>query len=263
MTKRKIDAHAYTLFEQHRDAAVFTPFVGDAAIENVAEAYEIQRALVELELAHFNVSIVGYKIGLTSERMQALLGIDSPIAGVVLGNRIHQSGVQVNLSDYVKLGIECEIAVRLGSDLAATDAPFNVATIAQVIDAVCPAFELIDDRAADYSVTDIASLIADNSWNAGIVLGQWSSEWPNLATLDGVVKRNGEILDRGNGADVLGHPFAALAWLANHLSHQDRGLKAGDVVATGSIVPTRAPSGPESCVFDIEQLGEVSVAISD
>ena len=70
-------------------------------------------------------------------------------------------------------------------------------------------------------------------------------------------------LDSGQGADVLGHPFAALTWLANHLSAGSRGLRTGDIVATGSMIPTRVPLMPEVCSFALEGLGEVSLAIQD
>jgi 2-keto-4-pentenoate hydratase len=256
-------SRAQILFERHRSRKPFTPFIGTDAIEDVGDAYAIQSALVELESAHLEMAIAGYKIGLTSPRMQALLNIDSPIAGVVFDSRIHRSNVEISRRDYVNLGIECEIAVRLGRDLAPQSEPFDFATIANAVEAVCPAFELVDDRSADYSITDIGSLIADNSWNAGVVLGEWQTRWSDLDKLEGVVSRNGEVLDRGHGADVLGHPFIALQWLANHLRTGTRGLKIGDIIATGSIVPTRVPTENETCSFVAGDLGSVTVVITD
>jgi len=254
---------AQILFNQHQAKGNFSPFSGPLLISDVSEAYAAQDALVELELTHLNTSIVGYKIGLTSPRMQALLGIDSPIAGVVFNGRVHESGASVRRSGYVNLGVECEIGIRMGRDLPPGDQLFDFAQVAEAVDAVCPAFELVDDRAADYAITDIGSLIADNSWNAGVVLGEWQLNWPDLASLSGRVSSNGEFLDAGNGADVLGHPFAALRWLANHLSAGSRGLRAGDIVATGSMIPTRVPTMPELCSFAVDTLGEVTLAIED
>ncbi|MFT4585543.1 MAG: 2-keto-4-pentenoate hydratase [Gammaproteobacteria bacterium] len=262
---QKNSSRARILFEQHHGRKPFTPFSGADVIENVADAYAIQTALVEFELAHLDIAIAiaGYKIGLTSPRMQALLNIDSPIAGVVFGNRIHHSNVEIARRDYVNLGIECEIAVRLGRDLAPQSEQFDFASVASAVDAVCPAFELVDDRSADYAITDIGSLIADNSWNAGVVLGEWQTQWSDLDKLEGIVSRNGEVLDRGRGADVLGHPFIALQWLANHLRTGTRGLKIGDIIATGSIVPTRVPTTDETCSFVAGELGSVTVVIKD
>jgi 2-keto-4-pentenoate hydratase len=261
--QKKNLSRAQILFEQHRSSKPFTPFGGTDAIEDIGEAYAVQAALVELELAHLDVGVAGYKIGLTSPRMQALLDINSPIAGVVFGNRIHRNNITISRRDYMNLGIECEIAVRLGRDLSPQSEHFDFTSVADAVDAVCPAFELVDDRSADYSITDIGSLIADNSWNAGVVLGEWRTRWSDLDKLEGTVSRNGAILDRGRGADVLGHPFIALQWLANHLRIGTRGLKSGDIIATGSIVPTRVPTEDETCSFVTGDLGGVTIAIKD
>ncbi len=261
MTDDAIAQRAQALYDGHRAGQPFQPFTGDAAITSIAEAYAVQAAYVELERAARGETIAGYKIGLTSPRMQALLGIGSPIAGVVFAGRVFGSGHVAQLSAHGQLGLECEIAVRLGQDLPPHAAPFDFAAVAAAVEAVAPAFELVDDRAADYAQTDIGSLIADNSWNAGIVHGEFVRSWPDLAAVEGVVSRDGVELDRGRGADVLGHPFEPLVWLANHLAASARGLRAGDIVATGSIVPTRAPQHPEHCVFRVDGLGEVAVEV--
>ena len=254
---------AQILFSQHREQDKFSPFTNELAINAVNEAYAVQHALVELELTALDSSIVGYIIGLTAPRMQALLGIDSPIAGVVYEGRLHDSGTTVRRQQFVNLGIECEIGIRIGRDLAPNDGPFDFYNVSRAVDAVCPAFELVDDRSADYAETDIESLIADNSWNAGVVLGPWQKNWPDLAILTGRVSRNGEFFDSGKGSDVLGHPFEALTWLANHLSTGQRGLRAGDIVASGSMIPTRVPLTPEVCSFEVDDLGVVTVTIED
>jgi len=137
----------------------------------------------------------------------------------------------------------------------------RIAAVLAAVAAVAAAVEVVDDRAADYQQLDMRSLVADNSWNAGVILGAWHEQWPDLALLAGIVERNGEELDRGHGRDVLGHPFHALTWLANHLAESGEGLRAGDVVATGSIVPTRFPTGPEQYRYSVETLGEVRFAI--
>lgn len=263
MTTHTIDDRAQALFEQHQDGARFSPFTGAAAIAGITDAYAIQDRYVARMLAAEDERIAGYKIGLTSPRMQALLGIDSPIAGHILSRRIFTSGCTIKRSAYVNLGIECEIVVRLGRDLPPGSNPYSEADIAAAVAAVCAGIELVDDRAADYGATDIGSLVADNSWNAGVVLGEFVTAWPDLAAVEGVVTRDGHVLDRGRGADVLGHPFTPLRWLAEHLAAGDRGLRAGDIVATGSMIPTRMPDAPEHCVFSVTGLGDVAIEIVD
>ena len=129
------------------------------------------------------------------------------------------------------------------------------------MEAVCPAFEIVDDRRADYKLLEIATLIADNAWNAGIVLGEWKTSWPALDAARGVVMLNGVEVDAGHGRDVLGHPFEPLVWLAERLAHEGTGLKAGDVVLTGSLVTTRFPAVTEAYEFVVDGLGSVSCKV--
>ncbi|MEQ8496001.1 MAG: hydratase, partial [Gammaproteobacteria bacterium] len=187
---------AKDLFAQHRARAHFVPFSGAQALADLAEAYAVQEAYVALRCAYEGARVAGWKIGLTSLRMQALLGIDSPIAGAVLAPQLLASGAAIARDDYVHLGLETEIAVRLGADLPAAGAPYTRDTVAGAVAAVCAAIEVVDDRAADYAVTDIGSLVADNSWNEGVVLGSFREEWPDLAGVTGHVLSNGVEIDR-------------------------------------------------------------------
>lgn len=263
MTNPGVEQRGVELLSAHQAGETFVPFTGSARIQSVNQAYDVQDVYVAaLRNSMGGEAVAGYKIGLTSARMQAMLNIDSPIAGVVLQQRIHTTGFAVRLTDFGRLGIECEIAVRLGHDLVARDDAYSQDEVAQRVDAVCAAFELVDDRNADYSVTDIGSLIADNAWNAGLVLGPWHHRWDDLAAVEGIAWRNGEQLDSGYGADVLGHPFTPLTWLANHLSKRGQGLRAGDIIATGSLIPTRFPHTAEQARFVLAGLGEVSIDIS-
>lgn len=258
-----IQRRAAELMAAHAARRPFVPFSGTAALPSLAAAYAVQRVYIARLSAELGTAIAGYKIGLTSPRMQAMCGIDSPIAGRVLGTRLLHDGVILRRSDYGRLGIEFEIGVRLGADLAASAAPHAYEHVAAAVAAVTVAVEVVDDRAADYQGLDMASLVADNSWNAGVILGAWRTQWPDLADVTGIVSRDGEVVDQGHGRDVLGHPFHALTWLANHLAESGEGLRAGDVVATGSIVPTRFPGGPERYHYAIAGLGVLNFSVID
>jgi len=260
--ERKVAAEkaAEMLMSAHTSGAAFASFAAAFGIASVAEAYAAQREFVRLQIKARGARSAGYKIGLTSKRMQEMCGIDSPIAGVVLADRVHASGAALNAPSYGRLGLEFEIAVRLKRDLVPQGVP-SLAEVAAAVEAVCPAIEIIDDRRADYRALDVLSLIADNSWNAGIVLGEFAPAWPDLATIEGEVFVDGNALDRGKGGDVLGHPFHPVAWLASHLAAQGGGLRAGDVVMTGSIVTTKFPDRPTSYRFDLKGLGSVAATV--
>ncbi|MGD0564300.1 MAG: fumarylacetoacetate hydrolase family protein [Roseiarcus sp.] len=252
---------AKTLMDEHACGEKFRPFASAFQIGDIDAAYAVQREYVRLQMQSRGAGPVGHKVGLTSPRMQEMCGIDSPIAGVVLEDRLHRSGVSLQSSRYGRLGLEFEIAVRLARDLGREGSPVTLSDVADAVDAVCPAVEIVDDRDCDYKTLDVFSLVADNSWNAGIVLGAFQRVWPDLAAIEGVVSANGDIIDRGFGRDVLGHPFHSVAWLAKHLADAGEGLRAGDIVMTGNLVTTRFPSESSHYRFDLGGLGAVQLSI--
>ena len=233
----------------------------EPAIATLDDAYKVQAEFVELIMRDRSASRAGYKIGLTSTRMQVMCGIDQPIAGVILADSIHQTRSSLRLSNFGHLGVEVEIAVRLGQDLDPRDGPFDMAKVRRAVDAVCPAIELIDDRHADYGTLDVKALVADNAWSAGLVVGEFCSAWPDLSFAIGMVSSNNDLVDKGSGGDVLGHPFNPLVWLANQVAAQGKGLRAGDLISTGSLVTTRFPPAGGHYRFDVEELGSVELTI--
>jgi 2-keto-4-pentenoate hydratase len=181
----------------------------------------------------------------------------------VLAADVDHSGASIPVSRFVRLGIEFEVAVRIGQDLDPASLPATPADAAAVVDAICPAIELIEDRDADYSGgLDALSLVADNAWNAGIVLGDFRTAFPEPGNLAAEVALDGETIDRGNSRDALGHPFAPVVWLAKHLASRGQALRRGDIVMTGSIVPTRFPKAGERYRLTLEGLGSVEVALT-
>ncbi|MEO8924797.1 MAG: hypothetical protein ABI330_18565, partial [Caldimonas sp.] len=168
------------LMQEHAHRRHFEPFAATYGVGSMRCAYDVQQAFVALQASARHAARAGYKIGLTSASMQAMCGIDTPVAGVVLDDRVHASGARLARAGPVRLGIEFEIAVRLGRDLAPIDRPFSLADIEAAVDAVAPAIEIVDDRACDYKSLDVFSLVADNAWNAGIVLGEFRTSWPAL-----------------------------------------------------------------------------------
>jgi 2-keto-4-pentenoate hydratase len=261
MAGAQIAEAARTLLEEHRRGAPFHSLVDEFRVADIASAYAVQRQYVRLQSQERGSHAVGYKVGLTSPRMQAMCGIDSPIAGVVLADRVLAYGATLNVSEYGRLGLEFEIAVRLGRDLGRVSGAIGLAEAAAAVDAVCPAMEVVDDRGCDYKSLDVFSLVADNSWNAGIVLGEFRRDWPDLAAIEGIIRANNVVIDRGFGHDVLSHPFHSVAWLAGHLARTGGGLRAGDIVMTGNFVTTKFPTEPSRYRFDLVGLGSVELSI--
>jgi 2-keto-4-pentenoate hydratase len=204
--------------------------------------------------------MVGYKIGCTSPVMQQYLGIPHPCAGGVFTKGIHKSGVSLRAKDFVRVGVECEIAVRLARDLVATEAPFTAEWVGESIEAYLPAIEIVDDRYVDWQTIGVPTLVADDFFGAGCVLGKAVARIKAPDHLLHVVGRaliNGKEVGQGTGADVLGHPHNALAWLANHLAADRKSLHAGEIVLTGSLVKTVWLSAGDEVVMELAGLGTV------
>ena len=224
------------------------------------DAYRVQAALNE-RLGPSLGAVCGRKIGCTTPVMQRYLQIEHPCAGALHASRVYRSPATVAYAEHWRPGVECEIAVRLGRPLPAAQAPFDHAVVGAAVESCMAAIEIVDDRYEDFRALDAASLVADDFFSAGAVLGAPPPAWSglDLAALRGSMTINGADVGSGTGADVMGHPFEALAWLANHAAATGRPLAEGDVVLTGSVVETRWVEPGDSVRIEIEGLGEASV----
>ena len=230
--------------------------------QSEADAYAIQEAVHEVLTASGWGSLVGYKIGCTTQVMQQYLGVETPCAGGVFAGSVHSSGVALDCGAFLRVGVECEIAVRLGRDLPPSDAPFTTEDVARAISSYMAAMEIVDDRYVDWRQTDTPTLIADDFF-AGCVLGEEVDRdaAPDLPHVVGRTFINGVEVGRGIGADVMGHPHAALAWLANNLSGRGRTLRVGQIVLTGSLVQTVWLAPDDQVDVAVSGLGRVSLRL--
>ena len=265
MSTARIAAAAKRLWEAHEERQRFAPLPANLAPCTVEDAYAIQDAFVALRAKKLG-AIGGYKIALSTAEMRRFVGVDSPQAGVMHKSRLLRTPANVRAADYVRLIVEFEIAVEIGEALPVTDAPFLREHIARVVGAVMPALELADDRGADYALLPKhpLELIADNGWNEGAVLGEPVTDWQgiDLAKARGVAWINGEKVGEGVGADAMGHPLDAVAWIANHLAAHGRALQRGDVLITGSLVRTQGVRAGDLVTFAVEGLGEVELRVA-
>ena len=206
-----------------------------------AEAYALQDVLHARLIAAGRGAIVGHKIGCTTPVMQRFLGIDNPCAGGVFGPTVQHENGAFRHADFLRVGVECEIAVRLARDLPASGAPYDRDSVAGAIGSCMAAIEIVDDRYEDYRGLDALTLIADDFFNAGCVLAESAEDWRelDLRAIGGRMMINGEQVGSGRGGDVLGHPLSALAWFANLRVARNRHLRAGEFVLLGSVVETR------------------------
>ncbi len=220
------------------------------------DAYAIQTRLHEA-----TGPLGGYKIGCTTPVMQDYLGIRQPCAGGIPEAEVHRSGVVLATDQFMRPGVECEIAARLGQPLPPSTNGYTRERVAGAVDAIQTAIEIVDDRYEDWRSMPAPTLIADDFFNAGAVLGHPETDWRrlDLGSLIGWMRINGHEVGTGHGSDVLGHPLEALAWLANLRSQIGEGLPAGTVVLLGSIVQTHWVQAGDQIEVGIEDIGQVSV----
>jgi 2-keto-4-pentenoate hydratase len=264
MSEPRFKQAAQRLFEAHEQRERFAPLAAELAPRSAEEAYAIQDAFIALRAEKLG-AIVGYKIALTSAEMRRFVGIDHPQVGAMLESTIRRTPASVRAADYCRLIVEFEIAVEMAEDLPAADAPFSHERVAKSVGGVMPALELADDRNADYA--ELAKhpfdLIADNTWNEGAVLGDPIKDWQtiDLASVRAMAFINGQAVGEGRGGDAMGHPFSAVAWIADHLAAHGRGLLRGDVVITGSLITSKNVKPGDHVKFALEGLGEAELQV--
>jgi 2-keto-4-pentenoate hydratase len=242
------------------------PFDGIARPSNLSAAYKAQENLHQKLSAAGLGSRVGFKIGCTTPVMQSFMAIDHPCAGGVMEACVHLGHGKFRFEDFSAPGVECELAVRLGADLLPAQTPFSRASVAPAVAAVMPAIELVDNRYDDFRRFDLETLVADDFFQAACILGPAVAEWQelDLADLAGQMRINGEVTGKGIGADIMGHPLEALAWLANLRAEQGQGLRSGEIVMLGSIVETYwlSPGDHVEIEIEIEGLGSAEASFS-
>lgn len=252
------------LVEQHRLRKPFAPFPSDFAPVDLGQALMIQDAFVAIKARECGRPI-GWKVALSNPEMQRFVGLEEPVAGRLHRKQVVGSPAHARAAAYGRLLVEFEIAVELGEDLPPRPGGYTRARVAQAVAALRPAFELADDRGADYRTLGEhgLQLVADNAWNEGAVLGERRTDWRkfDLLELDGFVAIDGQQVGVGSGRDLMGHPLDALAWLASHASRRGLAMRAGEVAILGSLVTSKFPRPGERLDFALEGFDPISLYV--
>jgi 2-keto-4-pentenoate hydratase len=231
----------------------------------IAPADEAQGSAVQFALAglYDAKKPSGFKIGASGQRMQAYLGVSTPIAGFMRQQDVFHGTAELAFADTVNPGVECEVAVRLGRDL-----PVGPCSLAQALDAVDGFFagiELVENRYGDLKALGTPTLVADQMYHAAAVIGDEPPiAWRDLdiGALTGTITIDTGRSDTGITTDLLGHPLNGLAWLAGSpVAAAFGGLKAGQVVMLGSVTPPVWLSGPARVSVNFPPLPEVTLRL--
>jgi 2-keto-4-pentenoate hydratase len=219
-----------------------------------AAGYSAQQEIVK----YSGQAVVGWKIAATSAAGQKHIGVDAPLAGPLLANRVLENGATVPLDGNIMRVAEAEFAFKFRSALPRRANPYTQAEVLAVVESLHPAIEVPDSRYNDFARVGAPQLIADTACSCWFVLGAatgagWRTR--DLAAHTVTACRNGEQVATGTGANVLGDPRVALTWLVNELRTFGDGIKAGQFVTTGTcVVPVPIEPG-DSIRADFGEFG--------
>jgi 2-keto-4-pentenoate hydratase len=221
-----------------------TPLSGDDLPRDYDDGFAIQDAVV----AGLASPVIAWKV------MEVPNG---PViyAPILQSGQVAAGGTWKVVGDQ-PAGIELEIAFRMGRDVPAG------ATPAQVLDAVAAAhvvFELCQAR-----IEPIAQprhvMLADCIYNYGIVVGPEIANWrsQDLEARPGRLLVDDKVHNEGKSVD----PIAALQLLPPAMAARGKGLRAGQIVITGSLIGMNWLTGRHALKGIIDGCGEVAIELA-
>lgn len=261
MHQQDIHAAAAMLWQRWRQSTRLDELPAQCRPASRAEGYAIQAELAKLS----GQSIVGWKIAATSTAGQQHIRVEGPLAGCLLSGRAVEAGARVSLAGNNMKVAEAEFAFRMGSPLPKRALAYSVAEVLAAVASLHPAIEVPDSRYQDFTRVGAAQLIADVACACWFLIGPATrADWRaiDLAQHGVAAYRNGALAGQGSGANVLGDPRAALAWIANELCAYGEGLRAGDVVITGTCLTPVPVSAGDSVKVDFGGFGALELGFS-
>lgn len=259
--KHKLEQAADLLCRARLNASPIRSLPAPLQPANQDESYPLQ-LLLNRKLALQLGEPAGFKIGCTTEVMQRYLGISHPCKGVIFSSTLHHNHANFSAASLCRPGVECEIAVQLAADMTA-DQTYTLNNCDAFVDAAMCSIELVDDRWIDYREVCTNTLVAENFFGAGCVLGApVKIAGAELADIDGAMQVNGTPVGAGKATDILGHPYQALAWLANHQASRGTPLGKGDIISLGSVVQTHWLAPGDRVEIEFSRLGSCSLVVA-
>ena len=248
---------SHALYHAQRNALPIAPLTDRYTDLSLEDAYAIQQALLALRLAN-GERVVGKKIGVTSQAVMNLLGVNQPDFGILTDAMTLNSGAAIAASSMILPKAEGELAFVLKHDLVGPGV--TVADVLRATEGVIACFEIVDSRIQDWKIK-IQDTVADNASCGVFVLSDRLVPLHDvdLGLCGMVLEKNGEIVATGAGAATMGSPAVAVAWLANTLGRLGVPLKAGEVILSGSLGPMIPVKAGDNLRVSIGGVGSCSV----
>ena len=261
MQQQHIETAAKTVWQHWNNATRMTELPVACRPQDRAEGYAIQAEWARLA----GQAVVGWKIAATSLAGQAHIGVDGPLAGRLLADRVLAGGACISLAGNLMRVAEAEFAFRFGQSLPKRDELYSVEEVLAAVATLHPAIEVPDSRYHDFARVGAPQLIADDACAAWFLLGEaTSADWRDIDLVAHQVfaYRNDSLAAQGSGANVLGDPRLALTWIANELSRFGNGLRAGEFVTTGTCVKPMPITSGDHLRVDFGAIGVIEADFS-
>lgn len=253
---KRVAGAAKLLATARREGRLIDRLPEGAAPRDLDEALAMQEALAR----RLGVPVAGWKIGATAPAVQSKIGLQHPFHGRVFADTVYASGIALPAGGGHNI-LEAELAVRLARDLPPARRGHTAASIVDAVGEVVPCIEINRPSFRKPFAMRGLDVIADNGSNAGLVLGPTILDWRSrdLAAVAVVFRLNGEERARGVAAAAMGHPFEAMAWLANERAARGAPLRAGEIVATGSMMGFVAAQAGDTAAAEFAGSGTVKL----
>lgn len=256
LTDDQVARAARDLYQARRSGVPIAPLTGRHPGMDLTDGYRVQQELVALLTADGD-RVTGYKLGLTSAPMQALMGVDSPDFAPVLASHLRQDGATVTAGSFIAPKVEAEIALVLRDGLAGPDCTEQ--DVAAAVSGAVAALEIVDSRITDWQIA-LADTVADLASSGAVVLGQGvRPDGFDLRLTGMVLTGNGSLIATGAGAAALGGPLTAVAWLVRTLHPLGGSLQAGQFVMTGALHAAVSLAPGQHYRAEFDRLGPVGL----
>lgn len=257
MDKEKIKGWGDALYDALVSCRPIEPLTDREPGMSIEEAYQIQLRMIQRRVDG-GETVVGKKIGVTSKIVMQMLGVNQPDFGQLLSGMVFNEGEPILVDSLIAPKAEAEVAFLLKRDL--TGPCVTAADVLRATECVMPCFEIVDSRVKDWKIK-IQDTVADNASCGVLTLGgqRRSPRDLDLALAGMVLEKNGEVISTSTGASVQGSPVNAVAWLANTLGRLGIGLKAGEIILSGSQSPLVPVKAGDSLHCSVGGLGGTSV----
>ncbi len=233
LSSAEVDQLAGRLFDDERACRMGRPLSDEHPSMTLADAYAIQVGYIQRRIAS-GARLCGHKVGCTNPVVQQLFNIHQPDYGQLLDDMVLPDGAEIPMKDLIQPRIEPEIGFILKKPLRGPRVTPTEVLLAT--ESVVPCFEIIDSRIENWRI-QFVDTVADNGSSARCVLGDRVTpvDGLDLRLVGVVLEKSGEVAATGAGAAALGHPAAAVAWLANTLAARGAFLDAGHLVLPGAL----------------------------